>query len=109
MHPLAVLPGTCQPRGHGALIDSAGGDDGLGGTAVAQPSQDERHHIGGRPQSRAGRIFGGGERLATRGTAIALLRWAMHPNVPLPYRSSGRTLGVVAALGLRVHRWPPLN
>jgi hypothetical protein len=54
MPPLAVLPRTGQPGGHGTRLDPAGGDDGLGGTAVAQPRQDERHHRGwGRARGRA--------------------------------------------------------
>ena len=33
----------------------------------------------------------------------------MHANVPLPHLASGWAVLIVAALGLRVHRWPPLD
>jgi hypothetical protein len=48
-----------------------------------------------------------GEGLATDGTAIALIRLAMHAHVPLSPLPSARALGVMAELGLRVHRRPP--
>lgn len=65
---------ACQPCGHGALIESEGGDNSLGRTAMAQQGQDECHHIRirGRPQQVEGRAFGGGEGLATADTPIAL-------------------------------------
>ena len=45
----------------------------------------------------------------TRDASIARLALAMHPNVPLPPLASGTAVRVVAALGLRVHRWSPLD
>src|SRR5258705_266135 len=34
---------------------------------------------------------------------------AMHAYVPLPHLASGWAVLIVAELGLRVHRWPPLD
>jgi hypothetical protein len=61
------------------------------------------------PQPIQGGALGGREGLATDRTAIASLPLAMHANVPLAHLPSDRALGIVAELGLRVHRWPPLD
>jgi hypothetical protein len=92
MHPLAVLIRAGQPRGHGALIGPEGRNDGLDRTAVAQQSQDERHHVCARPQPVEGRVGGGRDGLTTGGTPIALLPLAMHTHVPLPTLSSSGAL-----------------
>jgi hypothetical protein len=109
MHPLAVLARAGQPRGHGALIAPTSGAEGLGRTAMAQPGQDARHHVRGRPQPGAGRVCGGGEGLAPSGPPIARRRAAMPAHVPSPTRSAGGARRVVAAWGLRVPRGPPLE
>jgi hypothetical protein len=106
---LAVLAGAQQPGRYGALIDPESGDDSLERTAVAEQREDDGHQLRGGPQPIERRALSGREGLATGRTALALLRLAIHTNVPLPYLSSGRALGVVAELGLRVHRWPPLD
>jgi hypothetical protein len=51
----------------------------------------------------------GGEGLAPSGPPIAQRRSALHAHVPSPTRSAGGARRVVAAWGLRVPRWPPLE
>jgi hypothetical protein len=82
---------------------------GVDRTARAQPGQDERHHVCSRPQPIEGHALGGHEGLATTGPAIALRCVAMPPHVPLAPLPSGRARWVVAALGVRVHRRPPVD
>ena len=109
MHPLAVLAGTGQPGGHGALIQAEGGDDGLDRTAVAQQGQ---HHVSPRPpplQAVEGRALGGREGLATGGAADSAGPLGYARECSLPLLASGRAVLIVAELGLRVHRWPPLD
>ena len=109
MHLLAVVARAHQPGGYGPLIQATGGHERLGRTALAEPGEDQRHQVRRRSQPVEGRARGGGEGLATGRTAIPLLRLAMHADVPLSHLASGTAVRVMAELGLRVHRWPPLN
>jgi hypothetical protein len=104
-----VLAGAGQPRGDGTLIQTTGGNHRLDRTAMAAQGQPPCHHVRRGPQPVAGRARGGGEALATRGALLALLSSAMHAHVPLPHLASGWAVLMVAAWGLRVHRWPPLD
>jgi hypothetical protein len=108
-HLPAVPAGAGHPGGHSPRIQTKGGDDRLDRTAMAQQREDGRHQIGRCPQPIERGALRSGEGLATEGTAIPLLALAMHPHVALPHLPSGRALEVMAAWGLRVHRWPPLD
>jgi hypothetical protein len=103
---LAVSAGPVSPVGDGALVEPERDNDGLHRTAVAKEGDDDRHQVHGFLEAVERGVAGGGEGLAAGGTAVTVLLAAMDADVPQAELAPCSAVGVVAALGERVHQYP---
>jgi hypothetical protein len=101
---LPVAAGAVLPVGNGAFIQVISRDNGLKGTAVAQPGEDNGHQLVGMMEPVIGGIPGGGEGLAAEGVAEASLLATMDTDVALAYEASFQAVEVGTSLLLGVHR-----
>src|SRR6516162_607632 len=104
MEVLPVPAGPVPPGGDGPLVQTEGGDDRLQGTAMAEQGQHDDHPFGRFLKAVERGVMGGGERAVTGGAAVAPLLAAVNADVATSALSACGTIGVVAELGLRVHR-----
>ena len=104
MEVLAVPAGPLLPARDGAFVEAEGGDDGLHGAAVAEQSGHGGDRLRRGLQAVEGRAASRGEGLVAGGAAVATLFSTMDADVALTDESPCGAVGVVAELGLRVHR-----
>src|SRR6516162_2656319 len=104
MEVLPVPAGPVPPGGDGPLVQTEGGDDRLQGTAMAEQGQHDDHPFGRLLETVERGVMGGGESSATGGATVAPLLAAVHADVAKVELPACGAVGVVAELGVRVHR-----
>src|SRR3954451_3705386 len=107
MELLSMAAGPIAPVGDGPLVEAEGGDDRLDGTAVAEECDHEGHQVDVRLEPVERGVAGGGEGGATGRASITEFLAAMDGDVAEAELASCGAVGVVAELGVRVHRWFP--